>query len=59
MHKKSPGRFKFTLKDDHEFNYLVIIDVMYLDRKPVLQVVDSVTVFEATRFLKDMSTRIV
>ena len=58
MYKKSLGRFKFTLKDDHEFNYLVIIDVMYLDRKPVLQVVDSTTAFEATRFLKDMSAYI-
>jgi hypothetical protein len=36
MYKKSPGRFKFTLKDDYEFNYSIIIDVMYLDGKPVL-----------------------
>ena len=57
MHKRSLGRFKFTLKDDHEFNYLVIINVMYLNGKPVLQVVDSTTVFEAARFLKDMSAR--
>jgi hypothetical protein len=57
MHEKSPGRFKFTLKDDHEFNHSVIIDVMYLDGKPVLQVVDSATAFEAARFLKDMSAR--
>ena len=57
MHEKSPGRFKFTLKDDHEFNYSVIIDVMYLDGKPVLQVIDSATAFEAARFLKDMSAR--
>jgi hypothetical protein len=41
MHSKSPGRFKFTLKDDHEFNYSVVIDVLYIDGKPVLQVVDS------------------
>ncbi len=58
MHEKSLGRFKFTLKDDHEFNYSVIIDVMYLDGKPILQVIDSVTAFEAARFLKDMSARI-
>jgi hypothetical protein len=57
MHEKSPGRFKFILKDDHEFNYSIIIDVMYLDGKPVLQVVDSATAFEAARFLKDMSAR--
>jgi len=36
MYKKSPGRFKFTLKDDYEFNYLVIIDVIYLNGKPIL-----------------------
>jgi hypothetical protein len=57
MHGKSPGRFKFTLKDDYEFNYSVIIDILYLDRKPVLQVVDSTTAFTAARFLKDMSAR--
>jgi hypothetical protein len=28
---------------------------MYLDKKPVLQVVDSATAFQAARFLKDMS----
>jgi hypothetical protein len=55
MYKKSFGRFKFTLKDDHKFNYLITIDVMYLDKKPVLQVVDSATAFQAARFLKDMS----
>jgi hypothetical protein len=41
MHSKSPGRFKFTLKDNHEFSYSVVIDVLYIDGKPVLQVVDS------------------
>ena len=57
MHEKAPGRFKFTLKDDHEFNYSVYVDIMYLDGKPTLQVVDSATNFEAARFVKDMSTR--
>jgi hypothetical protein len=33
MHGKSLGRFKFTLKDDYEFNYSVIIDILYLDGK--------------------------
>jgi hypothetical protein len=57
MHSKSPGRFKFTLKDDHEFNYSIVIDVLHLDSKPVLQVVDSSTSFQAARFLKDMSAK--
>jgi hypothetical protein len=36
MNGKSPERFKFTLKDDYNFNFEVIIDVMYLNGKPVL-----------------------
>ena len=61
MHQKSPSRFRFTLKDDHDFNFCVIIDILYLSSqegsKPVLQVVDSATSFQAARFLKDMSAR--
>ena len=33
---KAPGRFKFTLKNDYDFNFEFIIDIMYLDGKPVL-----------------------
>ena len=54
MHKKSLGRFKFILKDNYKFNYLVIINIMYLNRKPVLQVIDFITVFKAAKFLKDI-----
>jgi len=57
MNQKSPGRFKFTLKDDYDFNFCIIVDVMYLSGKPVLQVVDFSTSFQAARFLKDMSAR--
>ena len=57
MHEKSLGRFKFTLKDDYEFNYLVYVDIMYLGRKPILQVVNLATSFKAARFLKDMLTQ--
>jgi hypothetical protein len=57
LYSKSPGRFKFTLKDDHNFNYTVLINIMYLDRKPVLQAVDKATAFMAARFLKDMSAK--
>lgn len=57
MNQNSPGRFKFSLKDDFDFNFSVIVDVLYLNGKPVLQVVDSATSFQAARFLKDMSAR--
>ena len=36
MNQKSPSRFKFTLKDDYDFNFCIIINVLYLSGKPVL-----------------------
>jgi hypothetical protein len=57
MYAKLPSRFKFTLKDDYEFNYTVIINIIYLDSKPVLQVVNSLTLFQAAKFLKDISVK--
>ena len=56
-HRKSPGRFKFTLKDDLDFNYAIIVDIMYLGEpaSPVLHVVDKVTRFQAAQFLKNVS----
>ena len=57
MYAKLPSRFKFTLKDDYKFNYTVIINIIYLDGKLVLQVVDSLILFQAAKFLKDMSAK--
>lgn len=54
-HAGPPRRFKFTLQDDKEFNYEVIVDVMYLNKKPVLHVVDAATAFQSGRFLPSMS----
>ena len=51
------NRFKFILKDNYEFNYIVIINVIYLNSKPVLQVVDSLILFQAAKFLKDISAK--
>ena len=55
--QKSPYRFKFTLRDNYNFNYEVVIDVLWIDSKPVLQAVDTATAFQAARFLKDMSAK--
>jgi hypothetical protein len=57
MNAKSPSRFKFSLKDNYEFNYSIIIDIIYLDSKLVLYVIDVFTSFQAASFLKDMSAR--
>lgn len=58
MHSARPARFKFTLHDDCEFNYEVIMDIFYVEgNKPVLHVVDAATAFNAARFLPDVSTK--
>ena len=54
---EAPQQFKFTLKKDVDFNYKIIMDVMYLDRKPVLYMVDVATAFQAGRFLNNMSAK--
>ena len=56
-HDPAPRRFKFKLKDDREFNFEILVDVMYLSRKPVLHVIDSATTFNGARFLPSMSTK--
>ncbi|KAM4066427.1 DUF1421 multi-domain protein [Hirsutella rhossiliensis] len=55
----TPRRFKFTLNDDQEFNYEIIVDVMHLGtpQRPVLHVVDSATAFQGARFLPSMSAK--
>jgi hypothetical protein len=50
-HEKSSSRFSFTLKDDLEFNFNVIVDIFYLEiktdvNKSILHVMN-----ETTRFL--------
>lgn len=57
IHSPAPRRFKFTLKDDHEFNFEIVVDVLYLNNKPVLHVVDSATSFNGARFLKSLSAK--
>ncbi|KAI1003561.1 hypothetical protein K3495_g4649 [Podosphaera aphanis] len=53
----APRRFKFTLKDDQEFNYEVIVDVIKLGDKNALHFVDYATGFNAARFLPSMSAK--
>jgi hypothetical protein len=52
MHGKSPGRFRFSLKDDRDFNYQIWADVLWIDGTPVLQVVDEATSYQNAIFLE-------
>jgi ketopantoate reductase len=38
---RSLKRFRFTLRDDLEFNYYIIIDIIYISGNPVLYIIDE------------------
>jgi hypothetical protein len=50
---KSPKlyRFKFTLRNDCEFNHKIFVNMLYLISLPVLQIVNQATSFQEARFL--------
>jgi hypothetical protein len=51
MHNESLNRFRFTICDNAEFNYRLIVDVIYINKKPVLHAINKATIFQAARFL--------
>jgi hypothetical protein len=58
-HRKSPGRFKFTLRTDEDpvFNYCILVDVMYIDGDPLLHIIDEATRYQAARWLQNLSAK--
>ena len=44
-YRKSLGRFRFTLKDNVNFNYCIIINIIYINSKPVFYIVNKGTRF--------------
>ena len=42
-HGRSLGCFRFTIKDNTEFNYTILVDIFYIDSKPVLYIIDETT----------------
>jgi hypothetical protein len=62
IHEKSSSRFSFTLKDDFEFNFNVIVDILYLNiksdvNKSILHVVNETIRFQIDRWLKNITAR--
>lgn len=51
-----PHRFKFTIRDDKQFNQSIYVDIMTLERKPVLHIVDEATRYQAARWLPSVSS---
>jgi hypothetical protein len=51
VHEKSSNRFSFTLKDDLEFNFNIIVNIFYLEiktdvSKSILHVMNETTRFQ-------------
>jgi hypothetical protein len=51
---QSSERFKFTLKDEINFNYAVIVDVMYIENHFILHIIDDVTRFQVAKWLQNL-----
>ena len=52
-----PRRFKLTMGSDSlKFNHIIAVDLMYLNGKPVLHVVDEATHYMAAVFLRKVSS---
>jgi hypothetical protein len=57
MHGGKPGRFRFMLREDADFNYRVIVDVMFLTGKPVLHAINEIIAFQAAKFLPNITAK--
>jgi hypothetical protein len=63
MHEKFLDRFIFSIRNkDIQFNYSIVIDILYMkyksaDNKFVLHIMNEAIRFQADRWLKDISTR--
>jgi hypothetical protein len=55
-HKKSSERFKFILRnDDINFNFFIIINIMYIENNFILHVIDEVTRFQVENDCKTLT----
>ena len=42
-YRKSPGKFRFILHNNINFNYLIVVDIIYINSIPLLYIVDEGT----------------
>jgi hypothetical protein len=48
-HEKSSERFKFILRDDVNFNFSIIVNIMYIENNFILHVIDEATRFQVAK----------
>jgi hypothetical protein len=54
---KFSKRFKFTLRDNVNFNFSIIMNVMYIENNLILYVSDEVTRFQAAKWLQNINVK--
>jgi hypothetical protein len=62
IHEKFSNEFNFTLKDDLEFNFNVIVNILYLEvkfnvNKSILHVMNETIRFQIDKWLKNITVR--
>ena len=48
-HEKSPERFKFILRENVNFNYFIIVDIMYINNELIFHVNNKIIRFQSTK----------
>lgn len=51
MNSTAPRQFQFNLKNDYNFNYEILINVIHLDNRNVSHMIDIYTAFQEAYFL--------
>ena len=61
LNRHAPTRFKFIIREgeDSEFNYTIIVDIFYKDRRLILYIIDEATGYSAAYFLLNESSKTV
>jgi hypothetical protein len=54
IHGSASNRFRFTIRDNANFNYRFIVDVIYIAKRPIFYAFDEITLFQAARFLANI-----
>jgi hypothetical protein len=54
---KFSKRFKFILRDDVNFNFSIIVNIMYIENNLILHVIDEATRFQAARWWQNISAK--
>ncbi len=56
-HEKSSESFKFILRDDVNFNFSIIVNIMYIENNLILYVIDEVTRFQVAWWLQNINAK--